>query len=287
LSTIRWSASVIFVLVAVVAGLVLASQAGAQTPTVGEPTEGEPTVPADATATEGDQPVGTPPTAGDEVTPGDGPTPGGQPTGDAPLVFVVVPDEEFEDGDTFDAEVRVEGAESVAAFEFDLSFDPDHLSVVDQDAATEGVQFGTAIGEFLTQGERENIQCNIPQVVSENQASVVCVTNDFPVCQGGPPGASGSGTLGTIQFEITAGGDTDLELPPDSAKLVLDDFEPCSEEGRPVEVVPATQGATVNVKSESDYTLWIILGIAAIVIAIVAGGAFAYFRTRQGPAGEA
>ena len=44
-----------------------------------------------------------------------------------------------------------------------LGFDPDHLTVVDQDTGAEGLQFGTAIGEFLTQGERENIQCDDPR----------------------------------------------------------------------------------------------------------------------------
>jgi hypothetical protein len=279
LSTIRWSAFIVSV--GIFVAIAWASQVGAQTPTEGPTADATATVPAEATATEGDQPVGTPPTAEDAVTPGDGPTPGGQPSGDAPLVFVVVPDDEFEKGDTFDAEVRVEGAESLAAFSFNLGFDPEHLAVVDQDAGAEGLQFGTAVGDFLTQGERENIQCNDPQVVGGNQTLVVCVTNHPPVCQGGPPGVSGAGTLGIIQFEIIASGDTELELPPESSTLVLDDFEPCTADGRPIEVVPATQGATVNVKEESDYTLWIILGVAAIAIAVLAGAAFAFLRARR------
>jgi hypothetical protein len=203
-----------------------------------------------------------------------------------PLVSVVVPDEEFEDGDTFDAEVRIENAERIAAFSFRLLFDPEHLTVPDQDANVDGVQFGSAIGDFLTQGERADvIQCDVPSVDAENQVNVACITNAPAVCQGGPEGSSGEGTLAIVPFEVVDQGDTELNFDPEWTSVVLDDFSPC-ESGEPIQVPAQTEGTTVRVKSDSLPWL-LIAGVAAVIIAIVGAGGYAYYRSRQRTTGEA
>jgi hypothetical protein len=246
--------------------LVLAVVANAQTPTTEEPT---------SVPTEGGETPDGEPTATEDGEPG-----AVQET-DA-LVIAVVPDEELEEGDTFEAEVRVEDAEHVAAYSFSLEFDPSHLEIVDQDATTEGIQFGSAIGDFLQTGDRENINCDAPQIRPENRITVLCVTNDAPVCLGGPEGASGSGTLGTFEFTVTSEGNTDLTVA--ASKLILDDFDPCSEE-RPIEVQPVLEGATVKVKGEG-FNWLLVGGVVAVVAVLMAGGAFAYARTRSRATGE-
>jgi hypothetical protein len=273
--------------VVAVAGIAWGAQALAQTPTGEAPTE----PPAEATATEALEPTATEPeapvataTTGEaaETPPADEPspaaeTPAGTPPGGEPVISVVVPDDELEEGDTFDAEVRIDNAERIAAFSFGLVFDPEHLSVPDQDPNVDDIQFGDAIGEFLDTGERPK-NCDEPRIDEGNNAVMVCVTNNPAVCAGGAMGVSGSGRLGVVQFEVIGTGDTQLSFDEEDTSVVLDDFVPCESE-QPIQVRPQTEGATVNVSGDS-FPWLLVLGGAAIVLAIGAGGAFAYMRWR-------
>lgn len=187
-----------------------------------------------------------------------------------PIVSIEAPSDPIEVGEQFEVDVVVQDAEHVASFDFTIAYDANLLSF----------QRMESVGDFLTSGERQDLLCGDP-ISQTGLLSVACVTVDAPVCLGGPPGASGSGLLGTVIFKAEGKGLATLDLvsPTD---LVLDDIDPCdAAEGRSVAIEHATRNATVRIAGDDDGFPWIIVGpIIGVVaaLALLGAGVLVYQR---------
>jgi len=153
-------------------------------------------------------------------------------------------------GTQFEARVMVDNVDHLAGFQFSISYDPKRLEAVKASGAgsTPGVTpilsipgnavDGRGLGDFLSTSARAGgIFCSGP-ADQDSQISATCVTNDAPVCWGGPAGPSGSGLLGAVTFKSKGGGPTTLTLS--TGQLVLDDYADCTA------VVVGTQGSLPN-----------------------------------------
>lgn len=241
--------------------------AGGETPTVQTPAATEtpgaqPTAGATEPTSETPGAIGTSePTATVELPP------------DAPQVRMEVDDfpEPLQNGVEFEVRVLVENVERLGGAGFTIRYDPDRL---DFDRIDDR-------GQFLATGERQDISCEEPET-GEDTVTVDCITFGPPVCAGGLPGASGSGLLGRVFFTSKGGGATQLELT--KTTLVLDDIEPCDEEGATISI-PHNRGDPITVDLVGgDEFPWLIVGIIIGVVAVllIGGvGGFLWYR-RQG-----
>ena len=227
------------------------------------------------------------------------------------LVFLEVEapgGEPVKKGDTFFVHVMVSDVENLSAFSYEIGYDPDRVRPVSQegqdpDVATPTPFGGTpvpgsddALQNILVEGEigqmvaesPRNSLCAGPFVKSLSSGVVTagCVGVSLPVCLGGPPGVSGSGTLGTIVFKSRGGDMTQLALA--SPVLTSDDVEPPCD---PIELRPVTiassSGSPVTVLLSggggSSVLLFVIIAIV-VVAALGAGlGGYLLYRRREAP----
>jgi hypothetical protein len=197
------------------------------------------------------------PEAGETVEPAGVP-------GDGAVMRVVGPAESVTEGDEFSVEVRIEGADHVAAFDFALQFDPRALTY----------ERVGALGRFLEENSERELLCGDPQVLSDGgEVAVSCITPGDPICAGGPSGASGEGVLGRVFFTAEASGQAEIAIS--SSTLVLDDIEGCDVENpRVPEIEHTTQGAVVDIEASSGFP-WLLVAIiaGAAAAALIVGGA--------------
>jgi hypothetical protein len=97
--------------------------------------------------------------------------------------------------DDFDVPVTITGASDLYAYQFDLTFDPNVLQLLSID---EGSFLGTAGSTFFIPGTIDNV------------LGSATFTADSLLGPG--PGAVGSGTLATFNFQAVAGDITALDL---------------------------------------------------------------------------
>jgi hypothetical protein len=184
------------------------------------------------------------------------------------LIKVVPPVEEVTEGDEdIVVVVTAENAKNIAAFQYQLEYDPDVLEVATDPATQQPL---IQRGDFLGSSGRE-VACPDP----ENQPGVLritCVTLRME-----PAGPDGAGTLTTITFKAIGSGFTDLKLDRVGAN------NPDATQITPISV----QSATLDVAGSGGMN-WILWGgIGAVVAAVAAGGAgFAAMRKRAGSAGQ-
>jgi len=233
---------------------------------------------------------------GTSETPVEGQTPAAtgtpEPTTNTILrIDIVTEKEPVPKGDEFEAQVKVENVEHLAAFDFTMSYEPKRLEPVEQEItesgdAREGVIGARVldVGQFLgTSARGEGMVCDDPKADLDNHAvTVSCVTTGPPVCFDGPAGASGSGLLGRVIFKSKGGGTTKLTLS--SSTLVLDDVEPCDpDEGAPQSIPHSRIDATVEL--EKSGPPWLLIGIiVALVVLGLAGGGYLYWYRRRAAA---
>jgi hypothetical protein len=205
-------------------------------------------------------------------------------------------------GTQFEARVMVDNVDHLAGFQYSISYDPKRLEPVKASGAanTPGVTpvlsipgnavEGRGLGDFLSTSARAGgMYCSGP-ADQDSKISATCVTNDAPVCLGGPAGPSGSGLLGAGTFKSKGGGPTTLALV--KSELVLDDVEPPCDPNDPnfqVALIPnRQQNADVELEASTgggSNTMLIII-IVVVVIAAGAGvGGYVWYRGRQPGAG--
>ena len=188
---------------------------------------------------------------------------------DEMLVKVVAPAESINKGaDDVVVRIEAENAKNLAAFQFQLTYDPDVLQVaLDPQSQKPLIQRG----DFLGTTGRE-VACPDP----ESQPGVLrmtCVTLRME-----PAGPDGAGTLATVTFAAVNSGSTELTLDRVKAN------NPDATEITPIQV----QSGVLAVKGGSglNWALWgPIIGVVAAVV--VAGGAFAAIRLRGAGSGSA
>lgn len=166
------------------------------------------------------------------------------------------------DGGPFTVSVVVEDVTNLGAFQFDLTYDPAVLAMVEIEE-----------GPFLGSSGRE-VQCLTPRM-ERGSLGLTCVTLGAV-----PDGPSGSGELATITFRPLASGSSPLHF----TRLTLTD--------PPAQPLPTqAQDATVTVASgessagQSDdggpaWALWApVIGVG--VLALGAAGALAAWWARR------
>jgi hypothetical protein len=170
---------------------------------------------------------------------------------------------EIKSGERVITLIQAENAKNLAAFQFDLIFDPDVLQVA-ADPATGEAQVQR--GDFLASSGRE-VACDDPDI-QNGVLRYTCITLRME-----PAGAEGSGTLATVVFEAQGSGSTPLTL--DNVKA----NEPDATSILPIQV----QSATLSVTG-SEGTNWVLWGsiIGAAVVAVLAVAGFAATRLRAG-----
>lgn len=247
-------------------------------------------------------PAASPPA---EATPGatPGTTPGSTPgatSGEAVLrIEIVAPEVPVPVGDIIQARVVAENVEHLAGFSLFIAYDSDKLRPLELEDGgggtpaegaegptgvnTEGVPVQSdQVGAFVEgSGRGQSLFCP-PPAEQAGRVSVICITNEAPVCLGGPAGASGSGVLAVIPFESKGGGVTSLGLT--ESTLALDDWaDPCDPGVSSAEpILHTVQGASVELApKDSASMLIIIIIVVAVVLAVATGGAFGYRWYRQ------
>ncbi|MBI5289616.1 MAG: hypothetical protein HY873_11655 [Chloroflexi bacterium] len=188
---------------------------------------------------------------------------------DEMLIKVVAPVESIKKGsDDVVVRFEAENATNLAAFQFQLTYDPDVLQVaLDPQSQKPLIQRG----DFLGTTGRE-VACPDP----ESQPGVLrmtCVTLRME-----PPGPDGAGTLATVTFTAVNSGSTELTLDRVKAN------NPDATEITPIQV----QSGALAVKGGGGLN-WLLWGpiIGVIAAVVVAGGAFAAFRLRGAGSGSA
>lgn len=206
-------------------------------------------------------------------------------------------------GAQFEARVMVDNVDHLAGFQYSISYDPKRLEPVKASGAanTPGVTpvlsipgnavEGRGLGDFLSTSARAGgMYCSGP-ADQDSKISATCVTNDAPVCLGGPAGPSGSGLLGAVTFKSKGGGRTTLALV--KSELVRDDVDPPCDPNDPnfqVSLIPnRQQNADVELEASTgggSNTMLIVIIVVVIAIAAGAGaGGFFWYRNRQSGAG--
>ena len=236
-------------------------------------------------------PEGTPETPVEGQTPAATGTP--EPTTNTILrIDIVTEKEPVPKGDEFEAQVKVENVEHLAAFDFTMSYEPKRLEPVEQEIAESGDARGGVIGarvldvgQFLGTSPRgEGMVCDDPKADLDNHAvTVSCVTTGPPVCFDGPAGASGSGLLGRVIFKSKGGGITTLTLS--DSTLVLDDVKPCDPVDGAAQSIPHSRvDATVELEKSGGQP-WLLIGIIVGLVALgLAGGGYLWYRRRAAAA---
>ena len=177
-------------------------------------------------------------------------------------------------GEEFEARVVVDDVQGLAAFDFELAFDPERVRYREM----------RDVGLILSESDRTNVRCNDPELL-EDSVTVSCVTLGPPVCLGGPAGASGSGVLARVVFTARGGGDTTLSLR--NSTLVLDDLQPCDPETSPTRIPHDREDLTIRLEGGEGGIPWLIIGpVAAVVVLGVlgAGAGLLWYRRSQSSA---
>jgi hypothetical protein len=181
---------------------------------------------------------------------------------DSELLYRVVAPESAAEGDAdIVVEIRAENAENLAAFSFQLTYDPDVLQIAEDQAGQPLIQRG----DFLGSSGRE-VACPEPEIQS-GVLRMVCTTLRLE-----PAGADGDGTLATITFLAVGSGNVDLTLERPRAN------EPDATEINPISV----QSATMDVQGEGGMN-WLIWGPILFIAALVIIGVIAFVVTRVRP----
>jgi hypothetical protein len=102
-----------------------------------------------------------------------------------------------------------------------------------------------------------------------------CLTLNPTVSEGGPPGVSGSGTLGSIHFRAVESGDAEVEFE-ELHNLVLDESD---EAGNVQPIEHTVEGAVVEISGDSFP--WLIVIIVAVVVVVIIGGAAGFWFARR------
>lgn len=182
------------------------------------------------------------------------------------LVQVVTLPEPVDEGDEgIVVEVRAANADNLAAFSFQLEYDPEILEVaVDPETQQPLIQRG----EFLGSTGRE-VACPDPES-QRGVLRVTCVT-----LRTEPPGPDGDGLLASVTFNAIGAGTSPLNLDRVQANT------PDATEIDPIQV----QSGSLEVKGSGglNWMLWgAIIGVGALVALAAAFGAMK-MRTRGGP----
>lgn len=151
---------------------------------------------------------------------------------DGSLLQIRPDDVIFEFPESFQVEVTVRDVRGLAGFDFQITYDRSLLSPA-----------GVEQEGFIFSAVREP-QCRAS--FEDGLSTFQCVANDPPPCLGGPPGASGDGTLVTVSFQPKRLGETRLEFQ--NVKLVAEDPVPCDLSGVAVALPVASIGANVTVQ---------------------------------------
>jgi hypothetical protein len=169
-----------------------------------------------------------------------------------PLVRIVLPEDDVnESDDAFTVRLDAEDIESLGAFEFRLSYNPEILEYVSVNR-----------GDFISSTERE-VVCQDPEVEAA-AVTLRCVSLGE-----NPPGASGNGTLALIEFRPLKAG---------TSQLTLDDVQLLRPEGNPFPTDVVDGG--IDIKSESNRR-WLYIAIGAGSIALVAAAVAAIALRRR------
>ncbi|MEX2159287.1 MAG: hypothetical protein WEB04_07795 [Dehalococcoidia bacterium] len=135
-------------------------------------------------------------------------------------------------GQQFVAEIHVDNAPRLSAYEFRLVFD---------DADVSFVGMGD-LGDMFADSQRNPICTAEPGAFHWN-----CFSAGPPVCLGGGLGPSGSGTLGRAVFRAEQAGVTSVDLA--DTELVWDDIIPCDPVDFRVYPIPHKQrNATLTIE---------------------------------------
>ena len=247
----------------------------------------------------GSTPVDTIAASTSEATPAT-PTPGG-PTATPDLsiktiVRIDVDPGPFNAGQEFDARVMVDNVDHLAGFSWTIGYDPKRLEPVKASGSWGTVGptppltlqgdsvKGRAVGEFLSTSARASGMFCAGPAAQNNGVQTTCVTNNPPVCLGGPAGPSGSGLLGTVTFKSKGGGKTTLTLS--TSELVADDVEPPCDPTQVVQTIPIPnrqQNADVLLTGgdSSSTMLYVIIAVIVVVVGVGGGGGYLWYRNRQ------
>ena len=174
-------------------------------------------------------------------------------------------------GEDFQVNVVVDNVTNLAAFQFSLEYDSSIIKY-------KGVQGGP----FLGSSGRE-VHSLDPRIEQDGlgKISFNCVTLGPPVSVGGVAGPNGSGVLATITFSPIGGGDTPLDLS--EGILVAAEID---EQGAPVEIETAVQGASLHVIGGGGiaWALWgPVIGVVAAVVVVGAIVLVVRLRRARGP----
>jgi hypothetical protein len=107
-----------------------------------------------------------------------------------------------------------------------------------------------------------------------------CVTLDPPISAGGPPGLSGSGTLGIMRFRAIKSGDAKVDFG-EQHTLAPDDLD---ENGELQAMGHSIQGTVIEISGGGGFP-WLIAVIIAVVAVVVIGGGAGYWYARGRSAG--
>ena len=162
--------------------------------------------------------------------------------GDEPLLIVKSASETIRAGETFLAEVVVEGVDHLVGFRFGLRY------------CTESIEFVDARGgPFLTSGSRRDRICSEPNVnhLPANDATMTfeCRIAGPPVSSGGQTGAEGSGVVAVLRFMALEPGDAGLLLQ--TSTLFSDDLDVSGlqpNERSVAEIRHARQGLNIDIQ---------------------------------------
>jgi hypothetical protein len=130
-------------------------------------------------------------------------------------------------GDEVIVDVNVEDVEHLAAYQVRLSYNQSLLTFERIDDSD---------GFYVNSPRKAELICSNQLDFTDLGALIGCVTNDAPVCLGGAPGPSGSGTLARFVFTAQEAGSTSIE--PQRVTLISDDIWPCDRTAPTVRLIP-------------------------------------------------
>lgn len=177
--------------------------------------------------------------------------------GGDPLVRIVLPEDGVKKSDdSFEVRLDAENVESLGAFQFRLTYNPQILEFLN-----------VTRGDFISSTDRE-VVCGDPER-TETSVLLRCITLGE-----NPPGASGNGTLAVAEFR---------PLNTGTSQLTLDDVQLLRPEGNPFPIEIVDGG--IEIKSDGN-RLWLYIAIGAGIAAAAAGavaGALTFRRRRSSP----
>jgi hypothetical protein len=181
-------------------------------------------------------------------------------------------------GPEFKVNIVVDDVANLAAFQFTLSYDPSIIKVVLDDQGRAKVKNGAFLGSTGREPQctEPRVQTGQPETLSFN-----CSTLGPPVSLKGTAGPDGSGVLAEITFAPVGGGTTPLDLK--DVMLLAAEID---EQGQPVEIETAAQGATLDVSSSGGGISWALWGpVIGVVAAVVVVGAIVVVVRLRGARG--